>query len=363
VSKAGDKGSYLIAFKNGTWAYYRSSKIEAIDEEQYNAASENFVIDKSLPSPSPSPAPSSISMSPSPTPDPDVTAANDEMKANKNIKFTADQSTEVETRTSTAAHNATERTESTDTKMEIRIGDVDGNENKDEAESVDDVVIEHEVNEEKGVAEAVTAMAEEAIAKAPESNDIEVVESAETDALEDGIGNEEDKGGEPKSAVVTTDESVEIDDEAKSETLVSVKTEENNTSKRTGKARKATKKKAKEKPKEKAKEPKKPELSTIAKKLKKFYKVKDRREAAYLVMCDSRHDSLTLQSLYEYIAHFEKDAVSKKMVKGFFETMKPNASNGDVSFSNFVKAIDDTGDVVAAYERYKKSGTSRASKK
>merc|ERR1712087_751502 len=191
-------------------------------------------------------------------------------------------------------------------------------------------------------------MAEEVIAKAEESNNIEVVESAETDALEDGIGNEEDKGSEPKS-----DESVEVADEAKSEmkseTPVNVKTERNKNAKRTEKGPKATKKKAKEKAKE-VKKPKKPELSTIAKKLKKFYKVKDRREAAYLVMCDSRHDSLTLQSLYEYIAHFEKDAVSKKTVRGFFETMKPNASNGDVSFSNFVKAIDDNGDVVAAYE-------------
>eukprot|EP01084_Bolivina_argentea_P240943 404614_1 len=59
----GSKGSYLIAFKNGRFGWYRYNKIKLITEDEYNDANSDFVINKNLPSPSPTP-----SLFPSPSP-------------------------------------------------------------------------------------------------------------------------------------------------------------------------------------------------------------------------------------------------------------------------------------------------------
>eukprot|EP01083_Nonionella_stella_P196710 723557_1 len=55
-----NKNSYLVCFKNGNWGWYRSSKIDGITAQDYVEASEQFKIDKHLPSPSPSPSPEPI---------------------------------------------------------------------------------------------------------------------------------------------------------------------------------------------------------------------------------------------------------------------------------------------------------------
>merc|ERR1712173_196203 len=91
-------------------------------------------------------------------------------------------------------------------------------------------------------------------------------------------------------------------------------------------------------------------LSTtnFERKMKMYYKVSDLRERAFLIMCDESK-RIDVDMLYGYIKHFGggKEKVIRKEVKQFFDFMKPNA-NQMVTFSKFVIAIDDDGDVVAA---------------
>merc|ERR1712154_166574 len=105
---------------------------------------------------------------------------------------------------------------------------------------------------------------------------------------------------------------------------------------------------------------KKIEVSKFEKKMKQYYKVKDLRERSFLIMCDE-NKMIDTQSMKEYIHHFGKIKPSRKTVKEFIDSMKPNG-NGKVSFSKFVKAIDDDGDVIKAFQRFQNDGSTRSKK-
>eukprot|EP01084_Bolivina_argentea_P008373 15687_1 len=84
INKTGNKNSYLIAFKNGKWGWYRKTKINVITEEEYNDASSDFIINKNLPSPSPTPL---MSYSPSPSPINNNINNQENIQINQQIKF------------------------------------------------------------------------------------------------------------------------------------------------------------------------------------------------------------------------------------------------------------------------------------
>merc|ERR1712176_1391753 len=94
--------------------------------------------------------------------------------------------------------------------------------------------------------------------------------------------------------------------------------------------------------------------SNFERKMKMYYKVSDLRERAFLIMCDESK-RIDVDMLYKYIQHFGGGKAVKKEVEQFFDLMKPNASQM-VTFSKFVRAIDDDGDVIAAMNRFLKSG-------
>ena len=102
------------------------------------------------------------------------------------------------------------------------------------------------------------------------------------------------------------------------------------------------------------------EVSKFEKKMKMYYKVSDLRERAFLIMCDESK-RIDVHMLYGYIEHFGGTKPNKKEVQQFFDFMKPNASEM-VTFSKFVRAIDDDGDVIAAMKRFLESGDSRSKK-
>ena len=91
--------------------------------------------------------------------------------------------------------------------------------------------------------------------------------------------------------------------------------------------------------------------------MKKFKGVNDLRERSFLIMCDE-NKMVDAEALRLYIEHFGGNKVAMKALKPFFESLKPNI-NGKVTFSKFVRSIDDDGDVVAAFDRFKKYGYSR----
>ena len=87
----------------------------------------------------------------------------------------------------------------------------------------------------------------------------------------------------------------------------------------------------------------------------------DLRERSFLVMCDESK-MIGFKALMDYIVlRYGDKKPSRKTVRRFFDSMKPNA-NGMVSFSKFIRAIDADGDVVAAFKRFRKSGRSRSTK-
>jgi len=96
------------------------------------------------------------------------------------------------------------------------------------------------------------------------------------------------------------------------------------------------------------------------KKLKLYKKMSNLRERAFLVMCDE-NKMIDAEMLFGYIEHFGKEKASREAVEQFFEFMKPNAKRL-VTFSKFVRAIDEDGDVCAAFERFKTYGRSQSTK-
>jgi len=102
----------------------------------------------------------------------------------------------------------------------------------------------------------------------------------------------------------------------------------------------------------------KAEQTQMQKNWLKHHRVMDKRERAFLAMCGryGRHDGLQLQQLNDFIVEIGGVTASRAQwskVKRFFKSMNPNGSDR-VSFSNFVKAIGEDGDVIKAYRRFKK---------
>lgn len=95
----------------------------------------------------------------------------------------------------------------------------------------------------------------------------------------------------------------------------------------------------------------------LDRKLRQLYKLSDLRERAFRVMCDE-NGMLDLQSLRNYMAHFEH-IQERKTVKRFFEHMKPDWRSL-VTFGKFGRAIDEDGDMLAAYKRFKATGKSKS---
>jgi len=88
----------------------------------------------------------------------------------------------------------------------------------------------------------------------------------------------------------------------------------------------------------------------------KHRKLQDKRERAFVAMCGMRHNRLHLQQLNDFvieIGHVAACDTQRLKVERFFKSMNPDGNNL-VSFSNFVKAIDENGDVIKAYRRFKK---------
>ena len=100
--------------------------------------------------------------------------------------------------------------------------------------------------------------------------------------------------------------------------------------------------------------------SKFERKLKRFKGVSDLRERSFLMMADE-NKNVDAEAMRLYIEHFGGHRVAAKDAAQFFESMKPNI-NGMVTFSKFVRAIDDDGDVVGAFERFRKYGYSRSDK-
>eukprot|EP01084_Bolivina_argentea_P193247 331588_1 len=71
-------------------------------------------------------------------------------------------------------------------------------------------------------------------------------------------------------------------------------------------------------------------------------------------MCDESK-TIDLSHMIAYIEHFGNFKPNKSKVEEFFKALRPNANNL-ISFSKFVHAIDEDGDVIAAFHRFEKYG-------
>ena len=100
--------------------------------------------------------------------------------------------------------------------------------------------------------------------------------------------------------------------------------------------------------------------SKFERKLRRFEGVRDLRERSFLMMADE-NKMADAEAMRLYIEHFGGRKVAPKDVAPFFESMRPNI-NGMLTFSKFVRAIDSDGDVVAAFDRFQKYGSSRSQK-
>jgi len=286
---------------------FRKWQAELVDEAQYNAVPS----DMAFVSPAASPAPSVFSMSPSPSPSRDL-------KVSTNIRFKEEETAQgKEDDTADATSD-----DKIDKKIEIRI----------DTERAQDVMTSPAVRNESDDVEAP-------------SSEVEVDVVSGIDEMEPGqteSPGSTSKGDVDRPVAAVENEQVEGVEDAK-ETEIEAKAEMLTIFKR----------------------PKDTAGVKFEKKLKhlKFgkYKVSNLRERAFLVMCDESK-SVDLQSMCDYIAHFGRMKVRKKTAKGFFESMKPN-ERSLVSFSKFVKVIDENGDVVAAYKRFKTSKKRSRSRK
>ena len=97
-------------------------------------------------------------------------------------------------------------------------------------------------------------------------------------------------------------------------------------------------------------------LNKFEKKMNKLAgKYKDLREQAFLAMASGR--MLEKKGLYDFVDAMMKssgmNSPEMSLVTEFFELMKPN-NYGQVSFSQFQRAIDIDGDVVRAYNAFLK---------
>lgn len=312
-----------MRFKNGAWAWFGHAKISLISEDEYFGASADFIIDESLPSPSPTPIPQyrDVFYSPSPSPSP-MPKAEDmdaiqlqadpqqirfkepmEVKGNDEILLNEEaQNKQMQIK----VDDSPQDTRVPEPKQAVEDEKAEMNE-KDERNERDERNEKDQKNEKDEKNELVVDN-DEIILMEEEKSDIAEVDAVQTYQFDDDV-----KEAQPAQNVS-----------------------------------KVMKKKQQ------------PKLSKFEKKKKLYYKVKDAREREFLVMCDENR-MINLKALHEYIEYFGKEKVHKIKVGHFLNWMQPNA-RGFVSFSKFVKAIEDDGDVVEAWKRFKKYGNPKLRK-
>jgi len=314
VIRYGNKGkSRLIQFKHKVYRRYpygdyfnvgrfRAWQAQLIDEAQYNVVPSDIA----FVSPATSPAPPASHVSPSPSPQPMA-------KVSRNIRFKEEKSAQ-------------------------------GQEDDDAADTISDKKMEIIIDTERApdVATSPTVHTESFSVEELDEVEVEIDEMEPGQVASPGSRSKCDTAApdlpavEPPTpeheTVVAAEDAKERERESKAEMLPIFK------------------------------RPKDTVGAKFAEKMKKLYRVSDLRERAFLLMCDESK-MVDLQSMCDYLAHFGGPDVKvrKKTAKGFFESMKPTARSL-VTFSRFVKAVDKDGDVVAAYERFKASGTSRSRK-
>eukprot|EP01083_Nonionella_stella_P068597 182308_1 len=303
-----NKNSYLIAFKNGKWGWYRCTKINVITEQEYLQASAQFEIDKNLPSPSPTP---SFSYTASPAPSPPDHIKDKQLQYDEEIKFTEPIAVapDVDVSSSQAA-------------FQIKIDDISATV-PDEA-NIKDTTDDTDIDDTKSEPEDVTHIDD---TSATANIDTTPVDQPDIDACD-----------------------TKTDEDVVAKPVTNIKDDRDTSD---GKRVEAKAKKVIQKV----------HISKFEKKMKKYggnYKVKDERERSFLIMCDE-NKRIDYNALYEYIEHFGAVKPSKNKVQLFLDYMKPNV-NGFVTFSRFVRAIDEDGDIIAGYKRFKKCGNARATK-
>ena len=319
--------SYRIAFKNGARAYYRHNKISLISADEYFGASADFIIDKTLPSPSPTPIPQyrDVFYSPSPSPSP---MPNAEDMGDIQLQADSQQIRFKEPMEVKGNDEILLNEEVQNQKMQIKVDDSP---------------------QDTRVPEPKQAIEDEKAEKNEKDEQNERDERKEKDQKdEQDQKNEKDQKNE---LVVDKDEIILMEEEKSDIAEVdAVQTYQFNDD-------------VKEHKKDVSKVMKKKEqlkLSKFEKKKKLYYKVKDAREREFLVMCDENR-MIDLKALHEYIEYFGEKKTSRNSVGHFLKWMQPNA-RGFVSFSKFVKAIEDDGDVVKAWVRFRKYGNPKPRK-
>ena len=409
--------SYLVQFKNGACAWYGWKKIKVIDEEQYNDAASDFEIDKNLPSPSPTPSlaeSSYFSATPSAVESEGDTQSeidgmietedvDDEHKSNEmNPSNLPDTESTTNTVTTESEHKTeipnvftSELSEPIDT-VDDAVNDIDtasieSVDQKDPEQNVEDAVFQNiesleientpnpEVEEKSNEMAPVCDPMESGNAEISEESEPEIVD--EIESIPNPIENEpkqesESKIEDQRGLTLRNSESLELVEGDDAQQIAVIDTEDTESKEEETqnmnsinsqneiidkpKLKKKNTKKKRKKTKSVDSVKMKVEVSKFEKKMKMYYKVSDLRERAFLIMCDESK-RIDINMLFGYIEHFGGQKPDRKEVKQFFNFMKPNASEM-VTFSKFVRAIDDDGDVIAAMKRFLESGDSRTKK-
>lgn len=362
------RGAYWVAFKSGPKAWFRKNKMsrlaKSINEEQFEAAPDDFEVPLTFATPRPSPAPPTSINAPSPDP-----IDEDEREA---------QEIELITEPGAAAPDEVDHCDDALPDM----GQSSNNQEEPPMIATYDIALD--VFEEDDAAQGMTlevpdmadivptphpSPAPPASIRDPSPDPTEAKQTelitepgaAAPDEVDDVAEDEQFAGSQSSydqqepPAMTTSDTAVQ----ARSAGHRTARTSRNR-AKKSSNNQEAKKDDADsvpfeihKRPKDSAKKAKKSEMQRKWHRLR--HKVKDERERAFVAMC-GRHDQLQLQQLNDFIVEVGGVTASRAQrlkVKRFFTSMNPNGNNR-ISFSNFVKAIGEDGDVIKAYRRFKK---------